>query len=66
MEAVPSLVAHGPDQAVEIRDGRSVVEELVEERVDGDWVRLGAVTAVVGSDGEGHLESIVSGTGVSS
>ena len=56
VETVSCGVAHGVDPAVEVGEGRGVVEELVEDGIDGLWVRLGAYTTVVGSDcGKGHL-----------
>jgi hypothetical protein len=56
MQAIPSRVAHCIHPAVEVREGRGVVEELVEDAIDGLRVGLRAHAAIVGTDGgEGHL-----------
>ena len=55
VQPVSSGVTHSPDELVEVSERRGVVEELVEDGVDGDGVGLRAVTTVVRSDGEGHL-----------
>ena len=57
MQAVSGGIAHGVHPAVEVGEGRGVVEELVENGVDSLRVGLWAHAAIVGADGrEGHLK----------
>lgn len=58
VQAVPGGIAHGVHPAVEVGEGRGVVEELVENGVDSLRVRLWAHATIVGAEGgEGHLKS---------
>jgi len=60
VQAVTGGVTHGPDQVLVIREGGGVIEELVEDRVDGLGVRLRADTSVVVTEGgEGHVAGVV-------
>lgn len=56
MQPVARRVAHGIHPAVEIGEGRGIVEELIEDTVNGLGVRLWAYAAVVLTNGgEGYL-----------
>lgn len=60
MQTVTSGVTHGVDPVLVVGEWGSVVEELVEDRVDGLGVRLRADTAVVvARRREGHMARVV-------
>jgi hypothetical protein len=59
MKSIAGGVALGPNPAIEVLDGSSGVEELVEDRDDSAWMALWADTRVVGTNGrERHLEAV--------
>lgn len=63
VETVTGTIATCPNKAVEVLDGSSVVEKLIEDRKDGLGVRFGANTEVVVTNcGESNLSWRVSET----
>jgi hypothetical protein len=47
VEPVALGISLSPNEAVEVLDGRNVVEELEEDGEDGNWMRFGAHSGVV-------------------
>ena len=56
MQPIACRVTHSIDPFVKIGEGRGIVVEFVEDRIDGNRVRLRTDSAVVSADSwEGHL-----------